>query len=286
MPEANQTIGFMTISGKQLNRDLIKGADVEITFAMSESRDLTISAYIPMTDQEFTEIFKPSQRHLPVSRLRDEVGSLKENLESEIKEAEEREDFETAGALSKLTYEVDDLHRESNRIAEDDVTDFRYQLEDRKRKLAQSLDTTTRETRIRKLRKEYEDEKQKAIEIVDANGNDYERKVLDDIIAQEEVFMNSKNLLKIEEKIEDLRALTSTILWRKPDFMKEVFYTLSQNSYRFNDQTQARDLIDSGNQAISQENWDRLRDVISRLLSLLPRSVQSEMIAKGGTGLS
>jgi molecular chaperone DnaK (HSP70) len=41
----NKQIGILLITGKQINRDLIKGTEIDLTFQMSESRDLTVSAY-------------------------------------------------------------------------------------------------------------------------------------------------------------------------------------------------------------------------------------------------
>jgi molecular chaperone DnaK len=46
LPEANKGIGFMEIRGTQIKRDIAKGSDIEITISISESRDITVSAFI------------------------------------------------------------------------------------------------------------------------------------------------------------------------------------------------------------------------------------------------
>ncbi len=42
----NKPIGVLTINGSQITKDLIKGTEIDLTVEMSESRDLTISAFL------------------------------------------------------------------------------------------------------------------------------------------------------------------------------------------------------------------------------------------------
>jgi len=102
LPEANKGIGFMEIRGTQIKRDIAKGSDIEITISISESRDITISIYLNMADQEFKQTFNPKERHTPIEFLKEQVEDLSEKLELEIQEATDKEDYETAGALNKL----------------------------------------------------------------------------------------------------------------------------------------------------------------------------------------
>lgn len=132
LPEANKGIGFMEIRGTQIKRDIAKGSDIEITISISESRDITISVYLNMADQEFKQTFNPKERHTPVEFLKEQVEELSEKLDLEIDEATEKEDFETASTLSKLKKEMDSVSDETEGLTSDDVTDKRYQLEDKK----------------------------------------------------------------------------------------------------------------------------------------------------------
>src|ERR1051325_4762368 len=93
-PSTNSSIGVIEIKGSELKRDLVKGSDIEITLEMSESRDLRITTYLLMTDQEFTNLFNPSERHVSAMRLRDEVSNLVTRIKDEIRDAEKREEFE------------------------------------------------------------------------------------------------------------------------------------------------------------------------------------------------
>jgi molecular chaperone DnaK len=73
LPEANKGIGFMEIKGTQLKRDIAKGSDIEISISISESRDITISAYLNMADQEFKQTFNPKERHTQIEFLKEQL---------------------------------------------------------------------------------------------------------------------------------------------------------------------------------------------------------------------
>lgn len=139
LPEANKGIGFMEIRGTQIKRDIAKGSDIEITISISESRDITIATYLNMADQEFKQTFNPKERHTPIEFLKEQVEDLSEKLELEIQEATDKEDYETAGALNKLKKEMETVSEETESLTNDDVTDKRYQLEDKKEKLLKRL---------------------------------------------------------------------------------------------------------------------------------------------------
>jgi molecular chaperone DnaK len=276
LPEANQSIGYIEIDGNKVSRDILRGAEIEITLEMSESRDIKVTVYIPMSDQQFSEVFNPSQRHLPVGKLQDEVETLNEKLESEIEEAVEREDYETAEQLTALKKKVDVLVLNSNSLTSDDVTIKMYQLENTKREIAQEIDNATRDKRISILKIKYNEDKDWCKKIVDENGNDHDHKIYGEIIGREQVFLNSITPVKIMEAIEELVDLGSNILWRTPDFLEARFKRLIEKPQLFNDQEQAKSLIEAGNMAITNKNFDRLREINWGLISLLPKSAQQD----------
>lgn len=285
LPEANKGIGFMQITGRNLSRDVSKGSDIEITITISESRDLSISAYLNMADQEFKQTFNPKERHIPVDELKEQVEDLSDKLELEIQEATDREDFETAGALSKLKKEMETVSDETENLKSDDVTDKRYQLEDKKRKIAQEIDSATKSKRIQLVKAHYFEIKEECEEMLNEIGNDHERKTFNDIVNQESAFFATNSPLKIQEKSDELHSICNRMKWRNPEFLKGVFNWCKTNQTRMNDQSQAKSLIDAGNFAIESQNWDRLSEINSGLLNQLPSQPDKETLTKIGFGL-
>lgn len=285
LPEANKSIGFMEIRGTQIKRNIAKGSDIEITASISESRDITISVYLNMADQEFKQTFNLKEKHTTVKFLKEQVEELSEKLDFEIKEATEKEDFETASTLSKLKKEMESLSDETESLTSDDVTDKRYQLEAKKRKIAQEIDSATKNKRIQQVKIHYFETKEECEKMLDENGNDHERKTFNDIVVQESAFFATNSPLKIQEKSDELYSIISRIRWRTPEFLVGIFKYCRDSQTRMNDQAQAKSLVDAGAFAIESRNWERLAEINSGLLNLLPRGAEKEATTRIGFGL-
>lgn len=282
LPEANFSIGFLEIKGNQVSRDISKGSDIEITFDITESRDISITAYLTMADQEFKEIFNPQIRHLPVDILIEQVEELSDKLDVEIEEAEGRDDFETAKKLSDTRKQMVEISSQASELTTDDVTDKRYQLEDKKRKIAQEIDNATKDKRVQVAKVEYFETKERCSELLEEHGNDYEHKIFSDITSQEHIFLTSHSPIKIQEWTDQLHTISMQILWRTPVFLVSIFKNIVQQREKMNDQTQAKSLIEAGKFAIQSENWDRLGEINQGLIHLLPRREQRQVTTKIG----
>lgn len=275
-PAANKPVGQLIITREQLERDVVKGADIDLTINFSESRELTVSAYVPMTDQTFTQIFKEKEREVIVKQLATEVANLSFQIKEEIKAAEEHDDWETQRELMALEKEAEDLFDASSALAHDDGSDARYQIEDKKRKIAQAVDGATKDKRLAKAKAEYFAEKEACQRIVQAEGTDEEKQALDEAITQEPVFLNSTNSIKIEERAALLRRIRFRVLWRNPDFLLDNFAWLEEISHTLKNPERAAGLIFTGKQARENKNWEKLSEVISDLLDLVPEAEQEK----------
>lgn len=283
LPESNLSVGFIEITGDMIERDLAKGSDIELTLQISESQDLTVTAYLTMLDQEFKQVFNPKERHVPVEWLNSQVNNLSDELEHELNQAIEREDYETAESLKKVKTEMDSIVDDTDSLTSDDVTDKRYQIEDKKRKLAQEIDNATKDKKLQEATIDYEKVKEKCEKLINEYGNDYEKKAYSDIVKQEQSFLSSTNHLKIKEKADDLHTLTVQVLWRKPEFLIGIYKYLLQEQSRMNNQEQARNLVEAGKFSIQSENWERLAEVNHSLMNLLPHGRnEAEIVNKIG----
>ncbi|MBN1349550.1 hypothetical protein JXJ21_09085 [candidate division KSB1 bacterium] len=276
LPEANKTIGYCNITGEKIVRDLLKGSEIEIDIEISESRIISGSVFITMTDQVFTIPFNFPLRNVPVDMLVNQLEELSEKIESEMEVATETENYETANELKKLKSEAESLLDESYELKHDDITDKRNQFEDKKRKLAQELGIATKDKKIQTAKKTYFETKEKCREQVMKNGNDSDRARFEEIVNQENAFLTSNSLIKLREKIDELEALYWGINLRTPEFLIGAFEWLISERQKFNDQRQAKSLIEAGRFAIQCENFDRLAEVNLGLVNLLPRTDQDE----------
>jgi len=284
---ANKTIGRLTIRGKELKRDILRGTEVDLTFELSESRDLSITAYINPSGPEFSSIFSPTFREVDVEALSLEVQRLEASLNEEKADALESEKYEVVEKLEKLSGTVQELRGKAMLLSltPDDVTDDRYKLDDRKREVAQELSRLTSGKRIEHLRAEYQTARDEVASIVNESGNDHERQQLHEIIVREHVFLTSTNLQKIEDEITQLHRISFQILRRTPDFLIAWFESLLSRRETFNDQIQAKHLIEAGRQHVAAQDYDKLGEVNGRLHSLLPQKEQDSQEMQGYTGI-
>lgn len=266
----NKPIGILRISGRQISRDLQKGTEIDLTFNISESRDLTASAYLNGTGQEFSQVFQGRARTVDPRLLALDVVRLEERIQSEADEATSNANHEAAESLGVLLKQVQALISESAALSSDDVTDDRYKLEDKMRRVAQDVFELTSSKRLDAAKAAYAEAKQEIASLVLENGNDREKHELRELLALEQTFVNSTNPEKIENATGDLERIRWQILMRMPDFLIGMFNHLVERRTTMNDQIQAKQLIENGRRLIASEAWDDLRQVSGRLWELLP----------------
>jgi molecular chaperone DnaK len=281
----NKPIGILLITGSQINRDLIRGTDVDLTIEVSESRDVTISAYLNGTGQEFSQVFKGTDRHVDARMLASDVLSLESTIQDEIQEASSNGNHDSAQGLERLLSQVQGLISEVGSLAQDDVTDDRFKLEDRKRKIAQDVFELTASKRVDAAKVAYAEAKEAVGALVSESGNDRERHLYREIVAREQTIINSTNPERIETFTGELERVRWNILMRMPDFLVEMFEHLIRNRASMNDQVQAKQLIEVGRNHISNQAWDDLKQVNGRLWDLMPSDARESDDMRSYTGI-
>lgn len=281
----NKPIGVLLITGKQITKDLIRGTDIDLSFEISESRDLTVSAFVNGTGQEFSQVFDPKPRAVPVRMLATEILALETKLQNEQSDAEANKNHDAAEKLEKLVDQVQSLIVASGKMSDDDSTDDRFKIEDQKRKIAQEMFSATASKRLDIAKTEYAETKDSVAELISENGNDREKHLLAEIIAKEQSFMKSTNPDKISSYTSELSSLQFQILARMPKFLIGMFEHLVDKRASMNDQIQAKQLIDNGKRLVASESWEDLRIVNARLWELMPSQDQKSDEMRSYTGI-
>ncbi len=281
----NKPLGMLLITGKQIARDLIKGTEVDLKISMSESRDLTVSAYLNGTDQEFSQVFAPKFRHVSTAILATETLQLEGKLQAELEDAEKNGQKDVATGLDKTLSTVQSLMSEIAELKDDDVTDKKYQLEDRKREAARAMYELTSGKRLEQARRDYAEAKSDCAKAVNESGNDRERNQLKDVLGREQTFINSTVPERIQAEAEALRSIMHGIMFRTPLFLRGMLEHLNEKRAAMNDQIQASRLLDAGKRAAASDDWDEVRTICGRLWDLLPEEQQAKEDMRMFTGL-
>ena len=269
-PESNKKIGYLSVAGHELSRDVSRGTDVEITLQMNENRDLTVLAYLTMTGQEFEQTFTPTERHTPVDTLKYEYERLETRWAYDREHAEENDEFEL---LSTMLFLEDDFQRLGKRIAalqEDDATDERYQLEDLRRSIVRQLDAATVNRAFQGALKEYEEEKLQAVEAVEQNGDEADRKQLTFLRRQEADVLAAQDVERLRNLAKDYGALYLAVRNKSPRQLVDYFNRLGMFRMLCSDERLAERYFAAGQAAIRKEDWGALRQAIGEIHGLLP----------------
>jgi molecular chaperone DnaK len=282
LPAANQPIGHIAIRGKELQRDLIKGSDVEIAIEISESRDLRISAYLMLSDQEFSDVFKSARRYVHPPKLAEELAAMIARLEAEQERNWDDENF-LARAVPILQA-LRDLRAEAEALASDDVTDARYQVEDKKRKLAQQLSDIHKEQEVTEVKLELMRARRYTAYWVEKYGTEPEKKEFEEVQAIEKQVLKSNHVARIRDAGDRLWSLAAAIRWRTMEFLGGLYAnSIKTRTAFFADKPTAQVYLKMAEEALVKEDVHQMQQAISQLWDMLPREAAAEL--RYGTGI-
>jgi len=283
-PQSNLPIGIVSIAGKDLAADLIKGCDIDLSFEISESRDIAVTAYISMIDAEFSQVFNPSVRAVNLVRMQEEADYLYRVGKRQLDNLLAKERYEESAVLQQAMDELKVLQRKIRSLKEDDVTDIKYQLDDQKRKLAQVVAAAERGDRMLELKEEYFYKKMSYESLLQQSGDDAMKKRLEAISMDENEWINQCSSQFLRLKISEMDRLIWNIRKKDLGYVTNLYlhYAMKPDN-AYSDVRQIKALKSRGDEALQRKNADEILSVIYRMYDLLIDKDDDEMIK--GTGL-
>lgn len=286
-PSTNQIIGLIEISGKQLTADLIKGSDIEIKIEVSESRDVSVKANLLLIDYEVAEVFSPSEKYVSVSKLREEIKEMKNEIDVEIMKATQQEDYEKAQELHLILEKLNELYAKAMQLNEKNLSDEKYQLEEYKRKLAQSYFSNDNTSLSVKIKAEYYENR---------NTINYWVETFDDVPAnlktefeqlknnEANAMANTKSSFLVQGQLKALNRLLNKMIFFTPTLLTSYYlHYIHLSSDHFKDPSLTKRFAEMGDKALERKNYEELRGVFNQVLANTHHAV-SEVKIKG-TGL-
>jgi molecular chaperone DnaK len=283
-PQSNLPIGIISISGRQLKTDLVKGCDIDLSFEITESRDITVTVYISMIDEEFRQAFSPSSRTVNVSRMKEEVDYLYRVSQRQLDRLLQKELYEEGAALQQAMNELDTVRQKLKKISDDDVTDAKYQLDDQKRKLAKVVDASERGGKILVLKEEYFAKKERYRELLAQSGNPELLMRLEALGNEENEWMSHCSAQFLRWKIDEMDRLTWDVKRKDIGYVTSLYlsYAMRPNE-DYRDINEIKMLKKRGDEALTRRNPEEIVGIIYRMYELLIDKDRDEEIR--GTGL-
>lgn len=268
LPSSGLSIGYIEIFGEDLEDDLIKGTDIEIELEISESRELKINVFLQSCDQEFENVFSESERSISVNKINTEINTVLSDVEAVIKTANANENFEYSNKLESIRVGLIEIQIEASIINDDDISDTKFQLDDRKRRLIQDFDDLTRNEIVAKEIEEYNDTKADLEYHLNQNENERYKTKYQRIIQNEKEVINSLDRYLIRSKIKELEDLFNAIIQSSDENF--ISYYLGLKLYdNFTNKRKAEKLFDQGDKALEQKDYKVIRHVVYGLSALV-----------------
>jgi len=283
-PSSNLPIGIVVISGQHLQSDLVKGSDVDLTFEISESRDITVTAYISMIDEEFRQAFNPSSRTVNVTRLMQETDYLHRLGKRQLDKLLQHEKYEESAALQQALKELEVILVKLRNLSPDDVTDTKYQLDDQKRRLSQVIDTAEKGDRILELKEEYYTKKEGYRYLLQQSGDKELLQRFESMSAEENAWINNCSTQYLQLKISEMDRLTWNIRKKDISYVTNIYmYYSMKPDEAYSNISEIKLLKTRGDEALARRNPDEILSIVYRMYELLIDKNQDEAIK--GTGL-
>jgi molecular chaperone DnaK len=285
-PISNQVIGFIEINGKQLTGDLIKGSDIEIRIEISESRDVSVKANLLLIDYEVSEVFSPSEKYVSIKKLREEIKEMKTQINADLLKASSEENYEKASELQEVLERLNSLYLQAMTLNDSSLSDEKYQLEEYKRKLAQTYFSGESNSLLFKIKSEYYQTR----DSLNFWSNLFEdmpknfKEEFEKLKQEEQVVLGSKSLFSIQNQLKSLNKIYNKTIYYTPSLLTQYYHgyaSLLDDEYK--DPEVKKRLVSQGDKALERQNYDELRGALMGLVSNAKSEITSEKIK--GTGL-
>jgi len=265
LPGANLSIGYIELSGKQLDGDLVKGTDVELQVQIDESRGLKVEIYVPSTLQQITQTFHVAQREISPEKILQDIARAEMTISKEIAESEEEEAYEISAMFQILAIELSELKSKLHSIRNDKATEEKYRIDEKKRKLLGQLDDLTRARDIYVEIARYNDQKETYI-IREKWATAEQQNAINKIFGHEKDFLNSGDKYVIRQNAEELKGFNDKIWLQNDERFSGIFFSMSMvDDDCFKNTSKLEEIKQTGLDAAKAGNHALVKQVVMSL---------------------
>ena len=287
-PSSNLTIGCIKITGEDLKTDLVKGSDIEIQLHITDSRVLNTSVFLVMTQQEFTNVFSVSEKHISLDRLRDQYNQLENELVETIKQFQYNANDVWEIKANVLLEDLQSVKNKLFKLKDGDKSDEKYIIAQKIMNVSKESDKLGGNERISILIEEYFELKERVLEAISSTDfeKDEMRKKFQKIEQSEDSFIRSKNVSFIDSKLKQLHDLHWDALCNTTSFLISRYVLWKELPKEFyKDYSAARSLIKMADVSLEKEKYVEFRSQVFSLTHLMVSTDQNFNKDFKGTGI-
>ena len=284
--ESNLTASFLKIEGKEIDRDLPEGTDVEITAEIKEDGRSSVTFTFPLID--FTKVIDSDTEldHEAPEVMQQRLSDYRKQLETTMQKATELQDhvlreeidsFMGSPVFTEIEVAIGQY------AAGDGVAagKARNRLVDVRKKVLHFEGLVDWPSRLA----EYEEARDQAEELVQEHGDDADRSRWNAMKSEASQAIANKDPRMLQRVQESTSGMMAQMAAKDPEFWKGMLAHLYQERDRMRDQNRASALFSEGLVAVQAGDSDRVRGICHQLIELLPPQVANAVRSSGGAGV-
>jgi molecular chaperone DnaK len=269
--DRNRLVATLEIKGEEIRRDLPAHSEVEVTLRIDESRIVTVTAYVPLLDEEFAA--KIDMKH-PSPKA--EV--LKRDFEAEMKrfrEVKEKATEAEGESAEGFLQNVEDsplMQEVKEAVAGGDPHDpakFEKRLLELKLKLDEAADALEWPTLVAETRQWINH----LGTTVNRHSLQAQRDKAAELAAEAEEIIAQRKMDRLRKKLAQVERLYWEIIFAQPGFWVNQFQELEKQKDQMSDPARATRLLEQGRDYIAKNNATGLQNIVRQFWDLLPREV-------------
>lgn len=269
MPDRNGFLCKVGINGKDLPYDLPEGTPVELTVVVNESREVFITAYIPLIDLTVNARSTFHDETIELKNIEEDLETQKERAKvaSENLSPDERKVLDTNISSAQTSVRNASADEDEKMKASKQIKDLKI-----------ALDKIEKEKEMPQLVKEFKDGIQDTQSIINEYADEKDKTINNDQLSklkaegEKAITDSDKSLLvRINEQINELR---SKAVYSNPATWVHQFNKLIAGNPTFINEKEAKYYIEKGKRAIQLGDTDEIKRCVHNLLLLLPSDVQ------------
>ena len=281
--DRNRLIGNLEIlpTDKRVKRDIPLGSEIEISIEIDSSRTTTTRAFVPMVDEEFTDVFKPGVVAKSPKELEAELDVEIERLDSLKQKADAVTDSKIHGALTRMENEqiIETVQRQVAAAQGD--PDAQGEADRRLLDLKAAVDSVEGAMQWPTLVHEAHEQVRATTEVVGAHGQPGEKDRLTKLEADVNRAIETERLELLQARLEDLRELGAGVVVRQPEFWVGYLQYVQERREHMRDHAAADRLFTQAQRAIASNDFDALKAAVRQLVGLLPADEREAAEARG-----
>ncbi len=270
--DRNTYLCELGINGKDLPHDLPEGTPLELSVEMNESREVHVTAYIPLIDLTLEARSTAQDENLEVKTIEYELKIQAERAQSVSETSSTEEKNKLNNTINAVASSLKSAH-----VDEDEKRKANKQLKD----LKMALDRLEKEKEMPQLLKEFKETTEGTQNIITELGNDKDKVKHEEHLAkmkeegEKAIAENDKELLiRVNEQTKELGAKA---LFSNPATWVYQFHQIVNSNKKFINEKEAGYYTEKGRRAIELGDDDELKRCVHQLLLLLPSDVQETM---------